>query len=151
MAKGQRGDAERERFWRGALGRFVKSGLSVREFCRRERLSEPSFYAWRRILRERDGGRREADAGNGRRRENPGSHLRRQACLRATHRQVGPGFIPVVLRDESAEHIGRLTDGGITVELRGGRVLRLPLRIEAQRVAELVRAVEQAAVAEGRP
>jgi hypothetical protein len=31
----------------GALARFRSSGLSVRAFCDRELLSEPSFYAWR--------------------------------------------------------------------------------------------------------
>ena len=59
MAKGQQRDPKREAFWRGALARFDSSGLSVRSFCARERLTEPCFYAWRRVIRERDAERPE--------------------------------------------------------------------------------------------
>jgi len=54
MAKGQRRDLKREAFWRDVLARFAGSKLSVRGFCELEGLSEPSFYAWRRVIRERD-------------------------------------------------------------------------------------------------
>lgn len=54
MAKLQR-DAEKERRWREVLSRQTSSGLSVREFCKRERLTESQFYAWRRTIGERDG------------------------------------------------------------------------------------------------
>ena len=54
MAKLQR-DAEKERRWREVLSRQASSGLSVREFCKRERLTESQFYAWRRTIAERDG------------------------------------------------------------------------------------------------
>ncbi len=47
-------DGGREAYWRGVLRRQAASGQSVRGFCRLERLSEPSFYAWRRTLRERE-------------------------------------------------------------------------------------------------
>jgi hypothetical protein len=46
-------DGEKERRWREAVKRWAKSGLSVREFCRRRGLSEPSFYGWRRTLAQR--------------------------------------------------------------------------------------------------
>lgn len=54
MANVQR-DAEKERRWREVLSRQASSGLSVREFCQRERLTESQFYAWRRTIGERDG------------------------------------------------------------------------------------------------
>lgn len=54
MAKLQR-DAEKERRWRELLNRQASSGISVREFCKRERLTESQFYAWRRTTGERDG------------------------------------------------------------------------------------------------
>lgn len=50
----RRRSCETERFWRDTLHRHQRSGLSVREFCRRHHLSSPSFYAWRRILAQRD-------------------------------------------------------------------------------------------------
>jgi len=33
---------------------WQRSGLSVRAFCEQQDLSQPSFYAWRRTLAERD-------------------------------------------------------------------------------------------------
>ena len=47
-------DEEKERFWRDVVERHAQSGLGVREFCRAEDVSEPSFYGWRRTLRQRD-------------------------------------------------------------------------------------------------
>ncbi|MFO0816296.1 MAG: hypothetical protein U1A77_00055 [Pirellulales bacterium] len=41
---------ERERSWRELLERQAASGLSVRRFCGREGVSEPSFYQWRKRL-----------------------------------------------------------------------------------------------------
>ena len=36
--------------WRDRLRRFASSKLSVVEFCRREKVSAPSFYQWRKKL-----------------------------------------------------------------------------------------------------
>jgi transposase len=54
MANKQR-DAAKERFWRDVLRRHAASGLSVRAFCRRKKLTESAFYAWRRTVDERNG------------------------------------------------------------------------------------------------
>jgi transposase-like protein len=59
MARQHR-DPDRELFWREAVAGHRQSGLSVRAFCRRRGLSEPSFYAWRRQLDEREGRARPA-------------------------------------------------------------------------------------------
>ncbi|QDS98854.1 IS66 family insertion sequence element accessory protein TnpA [Adhaeretor mobilis] len=53
MANKQR-DPVKEAAWRKALHQFAASGLSVREFCRREQLAESAFYAWRRTISDRD-------------------------------------------------------------------------------------------------
>lgn len=45
--------AEKELRWRGILKRQAGSGLSVSEFCASEGISQPSFYSWRKKLRER--------------------------------------------------------------------------------------------------
>ena len=57
MANRQRNLAK-ERAWRQWISQQRKSRLSVRAFCAREQLSEPSFYAWRRTLAERRTGRK---------------------------------------------------------------------------------------------
>ena len=44
----------KEQFWRRAVVRWRRSGLSVRAYCVQNGLSEPSFYAWRRELARRD-------------------------------------------------------------------------------------------------
>jgi hypothetical protein len=38
--------------WREVLRRQAGSGLSVAAFCRRSRIPQASFYAWRRKLRD---------------------------------------------------------------------------------------------------
>jgi transposase-like protein len=49
-----------------------------------------------------------------------------------------PAFVPMVVRDEPrGAH-----DAGIVIELRGGRLLRLPGSTPVGKVAELVRALE---------
>jgi len=111
MANTQR-DPRKEALWRGAVRRQANSGLPVREFCRRHRLNEPSFYGWRRTLQVRD---------------------TRQAA-------TPPAFVPVVVRGEPRDS----RDAGIVIELRGGRLLRLPGSMPAGRVAELVHALEAA-------
>jgi len=39
-----------EATWRGRMARFQRGTLTVAEFCRREGVSEPSFYTWRKRL-----------------------------------------------------------------------------------------------------
>jgi transposase len=46
--------SSKERFWRTMVRRYQSSGLSVQAFCQEHGLSQPSFYWWRRTLRERD-------------------------------------------------------------------------------------------------
>lgn len=40
----------RQDFWRQMVQRQAASGLSIRRFCRRHDLREPTFYAWRARL-----------------------------------------------------------------------------------------------------
>ena len=47
-------DPQRERFWRETMGDWQASGQTVRDYCRRHRLTETSFHYWRRELRARD-------------------------------------------------------------------------------------------------
>lgn len=49
----QRRDVNKQQRWLNLVRLWQKSQFTVREFCRRRNLSEPSFHAWRRVLRER--------------------------------------------------------------------------------------------------
>ena len=44
----------KEELWRLLVEEQRQCGLSIRAFCRRKAVSEPSFYAWRKKLQERD-------------------------------------------------------------------------------------------------
>lgn len=105
MAK-RRGSGEREAFWQAAVRRHQSSGLSIRAFCLAERLSEASFYAWRRTLRERQVAR-------------------------------APEFVPVMIASPVAS-----SNPSITIELRGGRVVRLPESMATERLIALLRGLE---------
>src|SRR5690606_26380454 len=74
--------------------------------CRRENVTESAFYAWRRTIAGRDGEAKRAQ---------PRKVLQR------------PAFVPVVVEGDSRR------DGAITIELAGGRVLRLPEATPTQR------------------
>jgi transposase-like protein len=105
-------DAGREAFWRRTLTAFGKSGLSVREFCRREKLHESAFYFWRRTIQQR------------------GSKPRTS---------LPPAFVPLVLQEVHPAP-------GITLELRGGRSLRVSEAFPVERLAALLIALEPAEV-----
>lgn len=54
--RGPRRSEGKEQFWRRMVEGHSKSGASVRDWCDRHGVSEPSFYAWRRELTKRDAG-----------------------------------------------------------------------------------------------
>jgi transposase-like protein len=43
---------QRRELWRQRIAQQEKSGHSVSVFCRKQGLSEPTFYAWRQRLRK---------------------------------------------------------------------------------------------------
>lgn len=53
MASGSR-NLLLEREWRERVGGWSTSGLTVREFCRRQGVTEASFHFWKRELQARD-------------------------------------------------------------------------------------------------
>jgi len=62
MSQGKPRDPRKEQHWRDLIACWQRSGLSVRAFCQRQCLAVPSFYAWRRTLRQRDGQAQPASA-----------------------------------------------------------------------------------------
>lgn len=139
MAKQRQRDSKRQAFWRGVMKRFESSGLTVRAFCARQKLSEPSFYHWRRLLRQRDVERAA-----------PGARAARAA----------PAFVPVVVsadldvaaRDGAARDVAAEDGAAVAIEVRGpggGRscIVRLPAALPMRRVAELVHAITAAPAA----
>lgn len=53
MSQGRPRDPRKQHQWQRWIQLWQSSGLTVRAFCARHRLAEPRFYAWRRLLRQR--------------------------------------------------------------------------------------------------
>jgi transposase-like protein len=123
MAKGVSRDRRRETQWRRAIGEHKRSGLSIREFCRKSKLPESAFYFWRRELERRDLDRREAEQEQ---RERPSAQA---------------AFVPVTV----AQDIAAQAHGRIEIELRGGHRVHVTAPVDRQALAEVL------AVLEGQP
>jgi transposase len=54
MAHGKLRDPRKEQHWRRLIQLWRSSGLTVRAFCARHHITQPSFYAWRSELQQRD-------------------------------------------------------------------------------------------------
>ena len=111
-----RRSGEREAFWRGEVARQSASGLSVRRFCQERGLGEPSFYAWRRTLQERD-----------------------QAAVPAFLPVV---VAPQASASPTSASAALPSSGRITIELRGGRVVHLPETMATERLVALLCGLE---------
>ena len=111
----KRYDGAKERKWRRVLGRWRRSGLSIRAFCATDGIGEHLFYWWRRQLAERD-------------KQKP------EASKKATAATKVAAFVPVrVVTDQGA---------GIEIVLRGGQVVRLQSGFDRQALAQVLAVLE---------
>ena len=62
----QNRDVEKERYWQKIIREAVRSGMSIREFCRQRRLKESQFYWWQRRLKAGRGERNAEQASRAR-------------------------------------------------------------------------------------
>ena len=139
MARQQRRrDPEKERFWRRTIRRWDKSGLSVREFCDWQALSESSFYAWRRDLTQRDreaaaAGLRTAAKSTGRAPERSGATVARM-----------PAFLPVRVVTDAAPQVpgGAPRANCIELHLPTGVRLWVPPGCDRQTLADVLAVLE---------
>ena len=122
MAKRDQG---REATWRRVVREQGRSGLTVREFCRRSRLPESAFYFWRRELRRR-------------RVRRPPSRGRRTAGTGPPD-AAAPAFVAVRVGDPDR------AGGRLEIELPGGRRVNVVGCVDRQALADVL------AVLEGRP
>lgn len=113
MSQGQPRDPRKEQFWRDHLQRWQQSGLTIRAYCRRHHLSEPSFYGWRRTLAQRDHDR-------------------------PTPREPAPLFLPVHLEPEPVA-----SPASLELVLPNGRLLRIPAAFPADRLRALLTLLEE--------
>ena len=123
--RGARRDRSKERFWRGLLRLWRRSSQTIRDFCAEHEVSEPSFFAWRRMIAERDQQRLRHDNPNSRAGANPLPKANEQ-----------PAFVPLRVVSTAA-------DMAFDVVLKGGRVVRVPVGFEAASLRRLLAVLEE--------
>ncbi|MGA3327811.1 MAG: hypothetical protein ABSF45_25405 [Terriglobia bacterium] len=110
----QNRDVEKERYWQKIIPEAVRSGISIREFCRQRRLKESQFYWWQRRLK----------AGRG------------EGVRRRTGGQGGVASFALVSDEAGA------TDAGIELVLGGGRRLRIRRGVDEATLRVVLAALE---------
>ena len=111
---GKRQDEAKTRFWQGMIREAARSGVSIREFCRRRKLEVAQFYWWRRRLEQK----REA-----------GTAGKPEAAGRASFALV-------------SEEAGT-TDAGIELVLSDGRRLHIHRGVKEATLRAVLAALEQ--------
>jgi len=110
MARGTGRDSGRRAHWRTIINSHERSGLTVREFCRRREIPESAFYFWRRRLRDQGDRHTTGTAGE------------------------AAEFVAVNLLDEDSAPVA----GRIEIELPGGRRVVLTPPVDRQSLADVV-------------
>jgi hypothetical protein len=105
--------SSKERFWRRLLRQWRRSGLSIRDFCAEQQISEPSFFAWRRTIAQLDA----------------------QAARLVPVQVVPDEEEPVAARDASGN--------GLELVVGGGRVLRIGPGFDGPTLMRLLSLLEE--------
>ncbi len=105
-------DMGKAQFWRSTIREAARSGISVREFCRRRKLRESQFYWWQRrlsLVRPRRG---------------------------SQHKTAGPAGFALVSEAPAG------SDAGIELVLSDGRRLRIARGVDVTTLRAVLAAVE---------
>lgn len=109
-------DVEKARFWRATIREAARSGVSIREFCRRRKLKESQFYWWQHRL-----------------------SMSRRTVANGRKRQTGgPASFALVSEEPNGN------DAGIELVLAGGRRLRIARGVDEATLRAVLAAVEPA-------
>jgi len=111
-------DSGKERLWLERIRGWQPLQLSVREYCQRRRFSEHSFYAWRRLLRQR-------------------GLLKDGPSLQAEPAPTTPAFVHVTIKAKAP------VAPPIDLVLAEGRIVRVPAGFDADMLRQLLRLLEE--------
>ena len=126
MAGRRKRDRGKEQFWRRMLRVWRRSGLGVRVFCAQHGITEASFYAWRRIVAERD-----QESARVRAKPERGSVGHAEPAS-----DEAPTFLPLRVIDVS-------TQVAFEVVLERGRVVRVLRGFDADTLRQLLAVLEE--------
>jgi hypothetical protein len=118
--------AEKEAYWRSVVRRQERSGLSVRQFCREEQLSEASFYGWKRKIASRD---RHAGIGSERK-----GRKRSRAQTVTKPGEKAAVFVPVRLKAAAS--------GVLEIVHPRGHVVRVPAVFDEDFLRQVLRVLD---------
>ncbi len=131
--------SEREQVWRERIEGQQRSGLTVAECCKSERVSEASFYRWKKLLTEPRGPRRPRST--------------RRSTQRTEVQASGPEerasqFVPIALRDSSTspgprQSIASNHDNSMRIELPNGVIIHVGGGLDGQRLGDVIIAAGQ--------
>jgi hypothetical protein len=110
-------DVDKARRWQKIIREAARSGLSVREFCRRRQLTIRQFYWWQRRSRPQ------------------------QTSAQRKQRVSGPDQASFVLVSEDSES----SAAGIELVLGDGRRLRISRGVDEETLRSVLAALEQPA------
>ena len=112
--KSKQTDVEKKRYWQRMIREATRGKLSIREFCRRNKLKESQYYWWQRKLN-----------GN-----------RRPKGFQRSGNKANTASFALVSSDPEA------TDAGIELILQDGRRLRISRGVDEQTLRSVLAAVE---------
>jgi transposase-like protein len=119
---------EAREFWETAIRLWAEGGLSVREFCNREGLTEHTFYSWRRELMPKSPASKvsqepSATEGSESPAESRRRHRPRPVANRAGTNTFAAEFLPVRIVGEEVPRANtasaKTTTGAVPIEIVG--------------------------------
>ena len=120
---------EKRVYWRGVLERQGASGLSVRKFCRDEKIAEASFHGWKRKLLHGD-----RPAGDS---SEKGGRKRPEAKPVTKQTDNAAVFIPV--------RVSPAANDRVEIVHPRGHVVRLPATVDANSLRQILDVLDRRA------
>ncbi len=107
----------KEQLWRERVARQSRSKLSIREYCARAGVSEPSFYAWRRELARRDALASQAVPVEPKITSSQAKAAPRKPTASQRKANSAPRFLPVKIAATAAPQVEILLPSGLIVRV----------------------------------
>lgn len=138
MAMGRSAERKGEAFWRRALKRRAKSGMTIAEFCASEGLKTTTYHYWQREIKRRDD-------------ESPPKHMPvsekmknqisagalRDDESQSQHMPVGDGqLVPVQVVDDQAMAV-------VEIVASNGFVIRVSEQASTEHLKRVLQAVDE--------
>lgn len=123
---------DRAGHWRGVLDGQKQSGVTVRAFCRKQKIRESAFYYWRRRFSVEEAGRGKSGVSAASTKPKRLAASKQSTGLRRP--KASDFFAPVTI-------VGQGDSGMLEIVLPGDIIVRAPVGTPADEIGQLVAAV----------